>query len=379
MRYYLIAGEASGDLHGSNLMGALRALDREANMRCWGGEKMEAAGGSLAMHYRQLAFMGFAEVVANLPTILRNMAFCKTDITAFSPDVLVLIDYPGFNIRIAKWAKQHGYKVVYYISPQVWAWKANRVHLLKRCIDLMMVILPFEKAYYEKNWQWNVHYVGHPLAAVIANYQPKALAYTRPVVAVLPGSRRQEIAAKLPEMLKVAAQFTDYQFVVAKVPSIDDAFYARFLAPYTNVAVVQASTYDLLNTAKAAIVTSGTATLETALFGVPQVVCYKGSAISYHIAKRVLTIKYICLVNLLLDKMVVKELIQHEMTAGNISTELHLMLHNNDHRQSIVTDYAQLKTLLLADGDASQNAAQLLWDCAVAEAKTDGNNLNGKA
>ena len=365
MRYYFIAGEASGDLHGSNLITALLKLQPDAALRCWGGPKMQAAGADLVVDYSRLAFMGFTEVVLNLRTILRNIAFCKADISQYKPDVLVLIDYPGFNLRIAKWAKAKGIKVVYYISPQVWAWKENRVKMMKACIDLMMVILPFEKKYYTDKWQWPVQYVGHPLVSVIANHKPKITGFgSKPIVAVLPGSRKQEIAIKLPEMLKVAEQFSHYLFIVAKAPGIDDAFYQPFLKPYQNVAAVGGLTYDLLQQAKAALVTSGTATLETALFGVPQVVCYKGSAISYQIAKRVLTIKYICLVNLIMDKMVVKELIQDAMTAKNIGAELELLLHNADHRQRIEADYAALKALLTTHGDASNTAAKFLHDFA---------------
>ncbi|TAD89508.1 MAG: lipid-A-disaccharide synthase [Bacteroidetes bacterium] len=361
MRYYLIAGEASGDLHGSNLIEALLKLQPDANMRCWGGPKMAAAGAHLVMDYSGLAFMGFAEVVLNLRTILRNMAFCKTDILQYNPDVLVLIDYPGFNLRIAKWAKTKGIKVVYYISPQVWAWKENRVKMMKQCIDLMMVILPFEKEYYASKWQWPVHYVGHPLVHVVASHRPKVTSFAqKPIVAVLPGSRRQEIGVKLPEMLKVAAQFKQYQFIVAKAPGIEDAYYQPFLQPYTNVAAVGGLTYDLLQQSSAAMVTSGTATLETALFGVPQVVCYKGNALSYQIARRIITIKYICLVNLIMDKMVAKELIQDQMTATNIAAELDLLLHHAEHRNKMLQDYAALKSLLSKHGNASQTAANLL-------------------
>ena len=364
MKYYVIAGEASGDFHGSNLLKELYKKDADATIRCWGGDMMQAAGATLVKHYRDLAFMGFAEVVKNLPAILNNLAFCKQDIENFKPDVLVLIDYPGFNLRIAEWAKKRGFKIAFYISPQVWAWKASRVKKMKIYIDLMMVILPFEKNYYSDKWQWPVIYVGHPLVPVIDQYRPQPLSLTnnKPVVAVLPGSRKQEIQVKLPEMLKVAAQFTTHQFVVAKAPSIGDDFYEPILAPYSNVTAVKGRTYDLLSAAAAAIVTSGTATLETALFRVPEVVCYKGSNISYQIARRLIKIKYISLVNLIMDKPVVTELIQHDMTSKNIASELQKLLFDQDYIDRIKRDYSTLHTLLASDGNPSEKTAALIID-----------------
>lgn len=362
MRYYVIAGEASGDLHGSNLLKEIYKQDPTADIKCWGGDLMQATGATLVKHYRDLAFMGFAEVVKNLPTILNNLSFCKKDIEAFKPDILVLIDYPGFNLRIAGWAKEKGFKVAFYISPQVWAWKENRVKKMKQCIDLMMVILPFEKKYYAERWQWNVEYVGHPLVNIIDTYQPSSLINDNnmPVIAVLPGSRKQEIQVKLPEMLKVCNDFPGYRFVIAKAPSIDDEFYAPILAPYSNVVAVKGRTYDVLASAKAAIVTSGTATLETALFRVPEVICYKGSNISYQIARRLIKIKYISLVNLIMDKQVVKELIQHDMTASNISGELKRLLFDEPHSSRIKDDYNTLHNLLSSDGNPSEKAATLI-------------------
>ena len=293
MKYYLIAGEASGDLHGGNLIKQLLQKDASAGIRCWGGDLMQAAGATLVKHYRDLAFMGFAEVIMNLPTILGNIRFCKQDILAYRPDVLVLIDYPGFNLRIAHWAKKQGFKVVYYISPQVWAWKENRVKKMKQSIDKMLCILPFEKDYYRTKWNWEVDYVGHPLVEVVNQAITSRGEHSseKKIIALLPGSRKQEIGKKLPIMLEVAAHFPDYQFVVAQAPGQDESFYAPFLAPYSNVSVVRNETYSLLLQARAALVTSGTATLETALFGVPEVVCYKGSNISYQIAKRLIKIK----------------------------------------------------------------------------------------
>lgn len=377
MRYYIIAGEASGDLHGSNLIKELQQLDSETNIRCWGGDKMRSTGAALVKHYKDLAFMGFVEVLKNLKTIFRNLAFCKKDILAFKPDVLVLIDYPGFNLRIAKWAKEQNLKVIYYISPQVWAWKESRVKLIKECVDKMLVILPFEKDFYKK-WNYDVEYVGHPLVKVISEFRVQSsesgvIDYqllttdselptpNSQLIAVLPGSRKQEILIKLPIMLEVSKQFPDHQFVVAKAPGIEDDFYNELLAPYKNVSFVSNQTYSLLSKAKAAIVTSGTATLETALFNVPEVICYKGSNISYQIAKRLIKIKYICLVNLIMDKEVVKELIQHELTVENLSKELNAILFDDKKKQQLKNDYALLKNLLSQGGNASANAAKSIY------------------
>ena len=369
-KYYIIAGEASGDLHGSNLIHAIKQQEASADIRCWGGDKMQAAGGVLVKHYRDLAFMGFIEVVKNLGTIIKNLKFCKQDILAFKSDVLVLIDYPGFNLRIAKWAREQQIKVVYYISPQVWAWKENRVKMMKQCIDEMIVILPFEKDYFKDKWNWEVSYVGHPLIEEIAKKraQPSDLVIndstgntnTKPVIALLPGSRKQEIEKKLPVMLEVSKSFPRYQFVVAQAPSLDSEFYHTYTNQYPNVSIVNNRTYDLLMQSKAALVTSGTATLETALFGVPEVVCYKGSEISYQIAKRVISIKYISLVNLIMDKEVVKELIQQEMNVANLTAELNKLLNDASRQQQIHEDYAQLQNILGAGGDASAKAAAII-------------------
>ena len=382
MKYYIISGEASGDLHGSNLITALRKADSNAQVRCWGGDLMEAAGGTLVKHYRDLAFMGFAEVIKNLPTILRNIRFCKGDIIAWRPDALILIDYPGFNLRIAEWAKEKSIPVIYYISPQVWAWKENRVKKMKQCIDKMLCILPFEKEYYKNKWNWDVEYVGHPLVEVIeaaksgkanqtnspliihhSSATPDSKLHTpdSPIIALLPGSRKQEIEKKLPVMLEVAKEFPEYRFVVSMAPGQEDAFYEPFLAPYQNVGMVRNQTYALLLHAKAALVTSGTATLETALFAVPEVVCYKGSEISYQIAKRLITIKFISLVNLIMDKEVVKELIQKEMNSANLVKELKLLLTDQERITELQKDYAALKEKLSAGGHASSQAARSIY------------------
>ncbi len=370
MKYYIISGEASGDLHGSNLIKQLLLLDTAATIRCWGGDLMESTGATIVKHYKDLAFMGFIEVVKNLPAILRNISFCKEDIAAFQPDVLVLIDYPGFNLRIAEWGKKQGYKIVYYISPQVWAWKENRVNKMKLCIDKMLVILPFEKDYFKEKWQWDVEYVGHPLVEVIGNYinshqvSIKESEQELKIVALLPGSRKQEIEKKLPVMLEVSISFPEYQFVVAKAPGLDDSFYEPFLTPYSNVSVVNNETYSLLMQSKAALVTSGTATLETALFGVPEVVCYKGSNISYQIGKRLIKIKFISLVNLIMNRLVVKELIQDEMNAKNLTIELSNLLNNIQVQQQLKSDYAELKSVLTQGGNASQKAAKSIFSFA---------------
>ncbi|TAL49662.1 MAG: lipid-A-disaccharide synthase [Chitinophagaceae bacterium] len=360
MKYYIIAGEASGDLHGSNLIKELKRPDASANIRCWGGDKMQQAGAVLVKHYRDLAFMGFTEVLMNLSTIIRNLKLCKEDILQFKPDALILIDYPGFNLRIAKWAKQQGLKVIYYISPQVWAWKENRVRMMKKYIDKMLVILPFEKDYYKTKWNWEVEYVGHPLVEVTESEKLKAKnekLSNKQIVALLPGSRKQEILKKLPVMLEVSKLFPEYQFVVAKAPGVDNEFYDELLKNYSNVSSVSNRTYDLLMQAKAALVTSGTATLETALFGVPEIVCYKGSPISYQIAKRVIKVKYISLVNLIMDKLVVKELIQDELNIENLQRELSSLLSGEKHIEEIKKNYATLKQLLSEGGNASSKAA----------------------
>lgn len=360
MKYYVIAGEASGDLHGSNLIKQLQLSDPSAHIRCWGGDLMQAAGAHLVKHYRDLAFMGFTEVIMNLPTILGNLKFCKEDIISYQPDVLILIDYPGFNLRIAEWAKKQGFKVVYYIAPQVWAWKANRVKKMKTCIDLMLCILPFEKDYFAQQWSWDVHYVGHPLIEVIEKFKSSHQSTIQPIIALLPGSRKQEIAKKLPIMLSVATKFPHYEFVVAQAPGQDDAFYKPFLEGQQNVKVVKDSTYHLLSHSTAALVTSGTATLETALFGVPEIVCYKGSAISYQIAKRLVKIKFISLVNLIMDKEIVKELIQDELNTANLVRELQLITSNPEKISELKSEYQQLYKKLAGGGHASKNAASLI-------------------
>jgi lipid-A-disaccharide synthase len=365
MKYYIIAGEASGDLHGSNLMKALYKEDPKAIIRFWGGDLMQKTGGILVKHYRDLAFMGFAEVLFNLKTIINNISFCKKDIEQFQPDVLIFIDYPGFNMRIAKWAKKKGIPTHYYISPQIWAWKENRIKAVKRDFDKLYVILPFEKDFYEKKHNFPVEFVGHPLIDAIHNrvkienetFRRENNLDERPIIALLPGSRKQEICKLLNEMLAIVPDFPDYQFVIAGAPGQVFDFYKQFL---TNKAVhfITNKTYDLLSVAHAALVTSGTATLETALFKVPEVVCYKGNWASYQIAKRIITLKYISLVNLIMDEEVVTELIQGECNSKKINAELTKIL-NSEYRQKLLKKYEILEEKLGGEG-ASEKVAQLI-------------------
>ena len=366
MKYYLIAGEASGDLHGSNLIRAIRGLDPDAEIRCWGGDRMEQAGGTLVKHYRELSFMGFLEVLANLPTIFRNLSFCKKDIEGFDPDALIFIDFSGFNLRIARWAREKGYTTHYYISPQVWASREGRVRKIRRDIDAMYVILPFEKEFYEKKHGMPVHFVGHPLIDAI-NSRPvtdreqfraeNGLPGTKPIIALLPGSRPQEISRMLPVMSSLAPRYPEYQFVVAGAPGTDASFYEPYLKEYP-LKLVKDQTYALLSSSHAALVTSGTATLETALLGVPQVVCYKGNWISYQIAKRLITLEYISLVNLIMDRKVVAELIQNDLTPDALARELNVIL-DGEGRESQLRAYDELRNKLGGEG-ASNKAAKLI-------------------
>jgi lipid-A-disaccharide synthase len=366
MKYYIIAGEASGDLHGSNLMKQIVAKDSSAVFRFWGGNKMSEIGGNPVKHINELAFMGFLEVILNLRTILANLSFCKKDILAFKPDAIILIDYPGFNLRIAKFAKENGIKVIYYISPQIWAWKQSRVKLIKQYVDKMLVILPFEKDFYAK-FNYNADFVGHPLLDVIELKSNKSdfLQFKsdynlsdKPIVAILPGSRKQEISKMLKIMTQVAREFPDYKFVIAGLSSYSEAFYNKFISQ-KNIRLVFDQTYELLKHSKAALVTSGTATLETALIGTPQVVCYKGGKLSFYIAKKLVKIEFISLVNLIMNRIVVKELIQNNYTAKNVKNELSELLKNEKYRQNIINDYNMLKEMLGGKG-ASLKAADLI-------------------
>lgn len=367
MKYYIIAGEASGDLHGSNLMKELKNKDRNAEFRFWGGDLMEAQGGEIVKHYRDLAFMGFAEVIMNLKTILGNIKFCKKDIENWKPDAVILIDYPGFNLRIAEFVKKLGIKVYYYISPQIWAWKTGRVHKIKKFVDKMFVILPFEKDFYAK-YDFEVDFVGHPLLDAmkdltdldVQKFKEEHRLDDRKIIALLPGSRQQEIKVKLPIMLSVTKFFPDYQFVVAGAPSQDEQFYKEVAA--SDIQIVFGKTYDLIRSADAALVTSGTATLETALLNTPEVVCYKGSRISYEIGKRVVKfVKFISLVNLIMDREVVRELIQNELNTKNLKIELENIL-TEPKRSEILNDYHELREKLGGDGASERTAGLIVED-----------------
>jgi lipid-A-disaccharide synthase len=367
MKYYIIAGEASGDLHGSNLMKAIFEIDQQAEIRFWGGDLMQKVGGTLVKHYKELAFMGFVEVIFNLKTILKNIKIAKVDILNFNPDALIFIDYPGFNLRIAKWAKQNNFKTHYYISPQIWAWKENRINAIKRDIDKMYVILPFEKDFYEKKHHFPVNFVGHPLIDAIANFPKKESDIFRkenqlsskPIIAILPGSRKQEISKMLAIFTSVAADFPNYQFVIAGAPSQDYDFYKKIIAN-TTVQFVANKTYELLQNSEAALVTSGTATLETALFKVPEVVCYKGNWISYQIAKRLITLKYISLVNLIMDAEIVTELIQDNCNKSQIIAELTKILEPKN-RKIIIDNYTILEQKLGNIGASEKTAKAIIF------------------
>lgn len=368
-KLYIIAGEASGDLHGSNLMEELLNQDPSLSIRFWGGDRMAKIGGEPAKHIRDLAFMGFWEVITNIRTIAANLKFCREDILAFKPDAIILIDYPGFNLRIAEWAKKQGIKVCYYVSPQVWAWKENRVKKIKASVDEMYAILPFEEDFYKKH-DFKVNYLGHPLLDEVEKFKLIALSkeafYKKnelndlPIIALLPGSRKQEIKVKLPLMLEACLNFGDYQMLIAGAPSIDESFYKQIIPENSPVKVVYGQTYDLLNQATAGLVTSGTATLETALLELPQVVCYKGNPISYRIAKSLIKIRFISLVNLIMDEEVVTELIQNECNAKRMTAELKEILPNGNKRNAISLKYKELIEVLGAGGASRKIAASIL-------------------
>jgi len=370
MKYYIIAGEASGDLHGSNLIKALKKQDSDADIRCWGGDLMKASGGDLVKHYKEMAFMGFLEVISNINQIFKNIAFCKEDISDFNPDVIVFIDYSGFNLRIASWAKKNKFRTNYYISPQIWASREGRIHKIKNDIDAMHVILPFEKEFYEKKHHYPVNFVGHPLIDAIGDIprtsdrkfrEENNLDLQKPIIALLPGSRKQEVQKMLTLMLSVTKSFPKFQFVIAGAPSLDLEFYQPFLKS-SQVGLISNKTYDLLSLSYAALVTSGTATLETALFKIPQVVCYRANWISYQIAKRIITLKFISLVNLIMDKEVVKELIQGDLNTKNLTKELDKIL-NGPERKKQFEAYYELEKKLGGKG-ASEKAASLIIQSA---------------
>jgi lipid-A-disaccharide synthase len=366
LKLYIIAGEASGDLHASNLMSALREEDSSVQFRFWGGDKMNSIQeDGLVKHIRELAFMGFWEVITNIRTIAKNISFCKNDIELYQPDAIVLVDYPGFNLRIAEWAKSKGIKVYYYISPQIWAWKENRVHKIKKVVDHMFVILPFEKDFYKK-FDYDVEYVGHPLLDEISKYdfEDKKSEFRkrngldeRPIIAVLPGSRKQEVGKKLPIMIDAVSTIESHQIVIAGAPTLSSEFYSSI---NKSVGIVFNETYELLSNSNLAIVTSGTATLETALFKVPEVVCYKGSQFSYLIAKQLIKVKYISLVNLIMDKEVVKELIQKKCNPELIRAEVERLMNDEEYRLELIQNYNNLENILGGGGASLKVARSLL-------------------
>jgi lipid-A-disaccharide synthase len=370
MKYYLVAGEASGDLHGSNLMKELKLADENAEFRFFGGDLMQAVGGELVKHYREMAFMGFVNVLLNLKTINKNLKYCKSDLLEFQPDVLILIDYPGFNLRIAEFAKQNNIKVFYYISPKVWAWKAHRVKKIKEVVDEMFTIFPFETGFY-KNYNFEVHYVGNPLLDSIADFRNKALSKNeflkkngfddRPVVALLAGSRIQEIKSTLPLMVKIAEQFKDFQFVIAGVKNIETDIYNKII-DYKPVKLIFDQTYDILNNAHTALVASGTAALETALFNVPQTVIYKmegGWLIDIIMRNFVLKTIGVSLPNIIMNKLIVSEFIQMKMTLKNVKSEMEKLLYNENYREKILNDYNRLKELMGEPGSSKRAALKM--------------------
>ena len=371
MKYYIIAGEASGDLHASNLVAEIKKKDKKAEFRGCGGDLMKAQGVDLLKHYRMMAYMGFVEVAVNLRKVLRNIAQCKKDILEYQPDVLILVDYPGFNLRIADFAHEKGFKVFYYISPQVWAWKRRRVLKIKKTVDKMLVIFPFEEEFY-KNYGVDVTYVGNPLLDELAKFgtanrsiflRRNSLGEKREIIALLPGSRKQEVKRMLPEMLKVIPDFPEYQFVIAGLSSIGKDFYKNLMGN-ADAFLIEDQTYELLQNSSAAVVTSGTATLEAALFTVPEVVCYKANYLSYLIAKWLIKVKYISLVNLVMDKEVVKELIQNEMNKVNIAKALASVLRNGKRQRQILEDYDELSERL-GNAGASEMAAEAVYKAAM--------------
>ncbi len=369
MRYYIIAGEASGDLHASKLMRELKKQDADADFRFWGGDLMAAHGGTPVKHYKELAFMGLMDVIMNLRAIKRNFKFCKSDILSYKPDVLILVDYPGFNLRMAEFAHKNNITTHYYISPKVWAWKKKRAYKIKRTIDKLFVIFPFEIDFY-KNYDYPVEYVGNPVIDAVdealetlpsdAEFRKKHRLSGKPIIALLPGSRKQELKHNFPIMLGLAKYFPDYQFVVAAALSLEKAFIRSFITD-EDVHLVYDATYSVLKSAQAAVVTSGTATLEAALIGTPQLVCYKGDYISYQVARRVVDVKWISLVNLVANKEVIKEYIQYDMTDDKLQSELDKLLFDTDYRQKMSEGYHKIREVL-GDRGASARTAKIIYE-----------------
>ena len=360
MRYYIIAGEASGDLHGSNLIKEIKKLDPSSEFRCWGGDLLKEQSNNLVKHYKTYSYMGFYEVFINLKKILNNISICKKDILEFKPDAIIYVDFPGFNMRIARWAKSKNFTNHFYISPQIWAWKENRIKTIRKVIDQMFVILPFEKEYYKK-LKYDVFYVGHPLLDVL-NENIKQNLKREKLIALLPGSRDQEISKILPVMLSVTKYFKKYQFTICAAPSKTKSYYEKFIKVYNceNVNIVENQTYNILRRSSAALVASGTATLEAALIKTPQIVCYKSSWISILIGKFLLrNIKFISLVNLILNKSAVKELIQSDLSTKNILKELEIIL-SEDGKEKIIEYYNELENLLNKKGASRETAKKII-------------------
>lgn len=362
-KIFIISGEASGDLHGANLIKAMHEIHPDLEIKGWGGDLMEAQGMVLLEHYKNLAFMGFTEVLMNIRTILSNFKRCKAQITEFQPDAVIFIDYPGFNLRMAKFVKESGILSLFYISPTIWAWKENRVHKIKAFVDEMYTILPFEAAFYEK-FDSKVNFVGHPLLDLVSEefnadeFRTKNNLSSAPIIAVLPGSRTQEIERMLSIMLEASDKFPSYQIVIAGAPSKDISVYENFLSEKVHLVFDQ--TYDLFHAAEAGWVTSGTATLEAAIHKMPQVVVYKAGNISYQIAKRLVKVKYISLVNLIMDKEVVTELIQADVTTSNLISEMKLILKNGSKREGLLKEYGHLKHALGDEGASKKAATHML-------------------
>lgn len=370
MKYFIIAGEQSGDLHGSNLVKELFAADKDAEIICWGGDLMESAGATLLVHYRKLAFMGFVAVIKNLNAISKNIRLCKQQISEFKPDVVIFIDYPGFNLRIAEFAKKSGYRTFYYISPKLWAWNEGRVKKIKKFIDRMFIIFPFEVDFYKKHGI-TVEYQGNPLIDEtenrISGFTAKESMYRhlgideKPVVALLAGSRRHEIEIILPEMMKIIHHFPGYQFILAGVKNIPDELYVKIIGNIP-VKVIKEKTYEILYVAEAALVTSGTATLEAALNNTPQVVCYKGDFFSMLIAWMVVRVKYISLVNLIMGYEVVKELVQYKITEKSLLRELNSILPGGAKREKLLSDYKLLKNIMGNAGASGRIAREMIME-----------------
>ncbi len=369
MKYYIIAGEASGDLHASNLMREIKLFDNQADFRAWGGNLMQKEGATITKHYKDLAFMGFVEVIQNLRQISKNFKLCKSDILSYKPDILILVDYPGFNLRIAEFAHNNNIKTYYYISPKIWAWKKSRAWKIKKYIDKMFVIFPFEQDFY-KQYDYKVHYVGNPLVDEIVkqkqNLQSREQFINanklsgKPIIALLAGSRKQELKYILPEMLKMVQKYTDYQFVIAGAPSFNYDNYSEYINGF-DVKVVFKQTYDLLKHSTAAIVTSGTATLETAIFNIPQVVVYKMMPIQYNIGKFFIKVKFFSLVNIIMDKEIVKELLQNNLEQ-QIDNELNRILNDKNYRDAMLNNYSALIKILGEQGASKRAAKQIVED-----------------